>query len=185
MEPDRAAALTGNDGAGGECVCFECDAPADTQWREHSFPYGAGASAVELNVTLPVRVCRLCGFEFLDHEGETLRHEAVCAHLGVLTPKEIRGIRRMHGMSRAEFSRVTGLGEATLNRWENAILIQNAANDRYLRLLALHENVRKLERLDGSGARRSPTPEAGRFRTIEISEELRRGQAGFEIRAVA
>ena len=145
MDPDPAAVLTGNDGAGGECVCFECDAPAGTQWREHSFPYGAGASAVELNVTLPVRVCRSCGFEFLDHEAETLQHEAVCAHLGVLTPKEIRGIRRMHGMSRAEFSRVTGLGEETLNRWENAILIQNAANDRYLRLLARHENVRRLE----------------------------------------
>ena len=185
MDPDRAAALTRNDGASRECVCFECDAPADTQWREHAFRYGAGTSAVELNVTLPVRVCRSCGFEFLDHEAETLQHEAVCAHLGVLTPKEIRGIRRMHGMSRAEFSRVTGLGEATLNRWENAILIQNAANDRYLRLLARHENVRKLERLDGSGARRPPTSEAGRFRTIEISEELRRGQAGFEIRAAA
>ena len=126
--------------------------------------FGAGASAVELNVTLPVRVCRSCGFEFLDHEAETLQHDAVCAHLGVLTPKEIRGIRRMHGMSRAEFSRVTGLGEATLNRWENAILIQNAANDRYLRLLARHENVRRLKRLDGSGARRPPKPEADRFR---------------------
>ena len=164
MEPDRVAALNGNDGGGSECVCFECDAPADTRWREHPFPYGTGASAVELNVTLPVRVCRSCGFEFLDHEAETLQHEAVCAHLGVLTPKEIRGIRRMHGMSRAEFSRVTGLGEATLNRWENAILIQNAANDRYLRLLARHENVRRLKRLDGSGARRHPKPEADRFR---------------------
>ena len=140
----------------------ECDAPADTRWREHAFRYGAGASAVELNVTLPVRVCRSCGFEFLDHEAETLQHDAVCAHLGVLTPKEIRGIRRMHGMSRAEFSRVTGLGEATLNRWENAILIQNAANDRYLRLLARHENVRRLERLDAARTRR---PNLGLRRT--------------------
>lgn len=139
MEPDRTATPPENDGAGSECACFECGAPADTRWREHVFPYGAGASAVELNVTLPVRVCRSCGFEFLDHEAETLQHEAVCAHLGVLTPQEIRGIRRMHGMSRAEFSRVTGLGEATLNRWENAILIQNAANDRCLRLWRSNE----------------------------------------------
>ena len=150
MEPNRTATPPENDGAGSECACFECGAPADTRWREHAFPYGTGASAVELNVTLPVRVCRSCGFEFLDHEAETLQHEAVCAHLGVLTPKEVRGIRRMHGMSRAEFSRVTGLGEATLNRWENAILIQNAANDRYLRLLAQNDNVRRLERLDAS-----------------------------------
>ena len=44
-------------------------------------------------------------------------------------------------MSRADFSRLTGLGEATLNRWENGILIQNAANDRYLRLLKDANNV--------------------------------------------
>lgn len=79
MEPDRTATPPENDGAGSECACFECGATADTRWREHVFPYGAGASAVELNVTLPVRVCRSCGFEFLDHEAETLQHEAVCA----------------------------------------------------------------------------------------------------------
>ena len=39
-------------------------------------------------------------------------------------------------MTRAAFTRVTGLGEATLNRWENGIMIQTLANDRYLRLLA-------------------------------------------------
>ena len=95
--------------------------PTGTEWREHAFTYGVGASAVELKVTLPVRTCLSCGFEFLDHEAETLQHEAICAHLGVLTPKEIEGIRKMHGMSRARFSAVTGLGEATLNRWEKAI----------------------------------------------------------------
>ena len=183
MEPDRTATPPENDGAGSECACFECGAPADTRWREHVFPYGVGASAVELNVTLPVRVCRSCGFEFLDHEAETLQHETVCEHLGVLTPKEIRGIRRMHGMSRAEFSRVTGLGEATLNRWENAILIQNAANDRYLRLLAQNDNVRRLERLEASRERRASPPSASPFRVIEITEELRRRQADFDVRA--
>ena len=70
------------------CTCFECDAQTRTEWREHAFAYGVGASTVELNVTLPVRVCNSCGFEFLDHEAETLQHEAICAHLDVLTPKE-------------------------------------------------------------------------------------------------
>ena len=130
MEPDRAAAPTGNDGAGNECACFECDAPADTRWREHAFRYGAGASAVELNVTLPVRVCRSCGFEFLDHEAGTLQHEAVCAHLGVLTPKEIRGIRRMHGMSRAEFSRVTGLAILFSRKRRTCAFVTNPSSRR-------------------------------------------------------
>ena len=164
-------------------MCFECDAPTRTEGREQAFTYGVGASAVELKVTLPVRVCRSCGFELLDHEAETLQHEAVCAHLGVLTPKEIRGIRAMHRMSRAKFSRVTGLGEATLNRWENAILIQNTANDRYLRLVASPENMRRLKRLDSSAAR-SASSGAGRFH-VEPSEELRQHQADFSLRKVA
>ena len=118
-------------------LCFECDEPAGTDWRKHTFTYGSGNGAVDLTVEIPIWTCGSCGFEFLDHEAETLKHEAVCAHLGVLSPQAIRDIRRMHdNMSRAAFSKMTGLGQATLNRWENGILIQNRANDRYLRLLA-------------------------------------------------
>ena len=50
-------------------------------------------------------------------------------------------------MLRAAFSKVTGIDEATLNRWENGILIQSAANDRYLRLLEVPDNLHRLERL--------------------------------------
>ena len=50
-----------------------------------------------------------------------------------LSPNEIRGIRLMHGMSRAAFSKMIGIDESTLVRWEEGILIQSAANDRRLR----------------------------------------------------
>lgn len=126
-------------------TCFECDAPTSTEWRRHTFTYGFGSAAVELTVNLPVRTCGSCGFESLDHEAETLKHEAVCTHLGVLSPKEIRGIRRRHGMSRAAFAQVTGLDEATLDRWENGIMIQTLANDRYLRLLASPATMQRLK----------------------------------------
>jgi DNA-binding transcriptional regulator YiaG len=43
---------------------------------------------------------------------------------------EIRG-----GCTRSEFSRVTGLALSTIIRWENDLLLQSRANDRYLRLL--------------------------------------------------
>ena len=199
MEPTRITTQAKEQATPDEYTCFECDAPTRAEWREHAFIYGVGASAVKLSATLPVRVCNSCGFEFLDHEAETLQHEAVCAHLGVLTPKEIRGIRKMHGMSRAEFSKVTGLGEATLNRWENAILIQNTANDRYLRLanirrlerrgsstvLASRDNIRRLERRGSSTVRPSPSPKTIRFRVIDVSEEYRRKQAVFSIRKAA
>ena len=185
MESTRIKMLTEERATPDECTCFECDAPTRTEWHEHAFTHGIGVSAVELHATLPVRVCNSCGFEFLDHEAETLQHEAICAHLGVLTPKEIRGIRQTHRMSRAEFSRVTGLGEATLNRWENAILIQSRTNDRYLRLLASPANLQKLKRLDSPGLSRLSPSRTACFRTITVSEELRQEQAGFLIRKVA
>jgi hypothetical protein len=43
---------------------------------------------------------------------------------------------------------LTGFGEATISRWERGRLLQNRANDRYLRLLAERpENVQFLESL--------------------------------------
>ena len=119
--------------------CFDCDGNTRRIWGEHTFKYGLGADAATLAVTLPVHVCPSCGLEFLDDEAETLKHEAVCAHLGVLSPKEIRGIRRTHGTSRAALSKVIGVDEGTLIRWENGILIQSAANDLCLRH---HANLR-------------------------------------------
>ncbi len=167
--------------------CFDCGADTRRSWGKHTFTYGTGADSAELTVTLPMHVCPSCGFECLDDEAETLKHEAVCAHLGVLSPDEIRGIRRMHGMSRAVFSKVTGLGEATLNRWENGILIQNAANDRYLRLLATPNNLHTLKRLGSESAGSSSHSETGtdRFRAIRVSDEHRRQQADFRLRRAA
>ena len=170
-----------------EITCFDCDSPVGKTWRNHTFTYGSGTDGVELTVHVPVHVCPSCGLEFLDDEAETLKHEAVCAHLGVLSPEEIRGIRRMHGMSRAAFSRVTGLGEATLNRWENEILIQSAANDRYLRLLAAPNNMYMLQRLgsEPTGSVRPSEADTGRFRVIDVSDEHRRRQASFRLRPAA
>lgn len=87
-------------------------------------------------------------------------------------------------MSRAAFSRMSGIGEATLNRWENGLLVQNRANDRFLRLLASPENVRKLQSLD-SERTRPGTVHADRFRAIHVSEQLRQQQASFRIQCVA
>ncbi len=117
-------------------VCPLCESESvDTIQHTDVFEYGVRGSVVQLNVDLPVRYCAACDLEFLDHVGQRLRHDAVCRYLGVLTPAEVRRIREGHGMTRAEFARLTGLGEATLGRWELAAVIQNPANDRYLRLL--------------------------------------------------
>ena len=172
-------------------ACPQCEekGAVTTSLYLHTFRYGSGESTVDLTVELPLRRCSSCEFEFLDDEAERLEHEAICAHLGVLSPKEIRGIREAYGLSRNEFAQVTGLGEATLNRWENGIKIQTLANDRYLRLLALPLNMPILKRF-GSSAQTSLSGvncDAGKFQKLSESDIARhqQGQGAFSLRRVA
>lgn len=163
-------------------LCAECGKPVTTSWQDHAFQYGSGTSAVDLAVRLPVRRCAQCDFDYLDDEGERIKHEAVCHHLGVLTPREIHGIRKSHGLSRPAFARITGIGEASLGRWENGIKIQTPANDRYLRLLA-HPDILVL--LRGFTGTRLHEPSRPKFRQIEVSKIHLRRQQSFVLRLAA
>ena len=169
-----------------ELTCPVCgDDHVSTFVHRDAFEYGTGESAVTLHVDLPVRRCTACDLEFLDHEGERIRHEAVCRHLGVLTSTEIRAIRKKYGMTRSSFAQVTGLGEATLNRWENGVVIQNPANDRYLQLLAIPDVFERLTDLLSRPRIPQPDPVSDRrsqFRVLRVSEDHRRRQARFQLR---
>ncbi len=162
-----------------DCIC---GAPMHTEWRDHTFTYGADESAVELNARVPVDVCASCGSAWLGHEGEEARHEAVCAHHGVLTPREIVSLRKRHRLSRAAFAGITGLGEATLRRWETGAIIQNRANDRYLRLLDDQDNMRALQRL-GADRKASVRGWKPSFRCLRDPGRYRQDQADFWLRA--
>ena len=171
-----------------ESLCVMCGkATATTSWVQHTFKYGAGESAVELSATVPVRSCADCEFEWLDEVGERLQHEAICRHFGVLPPAKIREIRKSHGMTRAKFSEITGLGEASLNRWENGINIQTHANDRYLRLLANPHVMRDLICLTVGGVRAETDagPTANPFPHLVQMDSLRQQQQAFCLRKAA
>ena len=131
--------------------CPECgESAVTTKMTPHTFDYGHGENAVPIAADLPLRVCGHCAFEYYDKAGQEARHAAVCRHFGVLTPAEIRQLRERHELSRAEFADLTGLGEATIARWERGALIQNVGNDRFLRLLGREENVGLLRMLKNS-----------------------------------
>ena len=167
-----------NDNADSDLICPQCGAESVTTfWHHDTFNYGSGDAAVTLHVDLPVRHCSACDFEFLDDEGHMLRHEAVCRHLGVLTPTEIRAIRKGHEMTRTAFAHVTGFGEATLNRWENGAKVQNRANDRFLRLLAAPEVMASLQRLAMVVDPQPPSVRRDQFRVLNVTER-RRGATG-------
>ncbi len=129
----------------GHLQCPDCGGfRIKTIFEDHAFTYGVGENALQITAKLPFRHCQKCGLRFLDDEGEKAMHEAVCRHLGVMSPDEIKQLRERYGMSRQEFARLTKLGEATIARWERGALIQNAGNDQLLYLLTFPENVERL-----------------------------------------
>lgn len=184
MEPDRRLRPpTGSSTSDLECPL--CDSKSvETTLHTDEFKYGADDSAVTLRVELPVRRCMVCEFSFVDHEGERLRHAAVCRHLGLLTPAEVREIREVYGMTRAAFAGTTGLGEATLGRWETGALVQNKANDLYLRLTRFPLVMTLLQRL--SVHQSEPVPEPGgsvrQFQRLVVDERVLQMQSRFQLR---
>jgi len=168
-------------------TCPLCgDAGITTTIQPHSFDYGTGKSKAELTVDAHVRRCSSCDFDYLDDVTENLKQEAVCRYLGVLSPNEIRNIRKDCGMSRSKFAHVTGLGEASLNRWENSLNIQSLAYDRYLRLLAIPGTIRDLERIVSNTTLPKDQVKLGnRFRSLVVDEHLLEKKKKFQLHRVA
>ena len=61
------------------------------------------------------------------------------------TPTEIRTIRERHGLTQQAFASLTGLGLATVWRWEKGMYTQNKSLDRFLYLLTFPENMERLK----------------------------------------
>jgi len=153
------------------------------------FDYGPPSASVRLAATVPVNTCPDCGFSVSGERAEELMHEAVCRHLGVMPPREVRSIRDRLGLSRAAFAELTQLGEASLARWEGGLLVQNPANDQFLHLLRFEDNVARLrsrkESSDEANASESERAEFPRFRALEDQQSIRRVAASFSLRICA
>ena len=132
----------------GPTLCDLCGATSlRVELVRDPFIYGAGEEAVELSADVRVHTCSDCGESYTGPDAEVAYHEAVCRHLGILTPAEIRAMRTGYGLSRDDFARLTGFGKATVGRWERGEVTQNRSADRYLRLLRDPEVIRRLQAL--------------------------------------
>ena len=101
------------------------------------FDYGLDDERIEVAAKgVPVMVCAACGEVFYGPEAEQSYHRAICAALGLLTPEEIKGVRERLGMTQEAFAKLTGIGVATLSRWERGQMMQSRAMDRYLKLIS-------------------------------------------------
>ncbi|WP_083917811.1 type II TA system antitoxin MqsA family protein [Uliginosibacterium gangwonense] len=131
---------------GQSCLeCPSCGASNISATSEvENFQYGDKYDAPTLSVSIRVHHCASCGFSFTTEEASELKHDAVCRHLGVMTPNEVRSVREHYGLSQGEFSELSKIGKASLARWESGVLIQNQANDNLLFLLTFCDNVTRL-----------------------------------------
>ena len=99
--------------------------------------------------TIDVVACTRCGAEVIDEHARLQQHEVWCRENGLLGPREIRKLRKSLRLTLPGFARLLGLGSASVGRWERGITVQNRANDRFMRLLAIPGSVDELSRLSG------------------------------------
>jgi putative zinc finger/helix-turn-helix YgiT family protein len=120
-------------------------------------------------------------------EAARIRHEAICRTFGLLTPRDIQAIRERLGLSQERFAQQTGIGVATISRWERGRLLQNRAMDNYLRLVERsEENVRFLaERQDNEQPLDPPSNRIKvQFRCLKDHQETERPKQRFDPFAV-
>ncbi|MEW6142469.1 MAG: type II TA system antitoxin MqsA family protein [Chloroflexota bacterium] len=103
----------------------------------------------QLRVQVPYLKCKECGDEVLDPStaGDpfNLAYNQYRAEHGLLKPEEIRAWRKAVDLSQSELSKLTGIGTATLSRYENGSL-QEESHDKLLRLAMKSENLAELVR---------------------------------------
>lgn len=126
--------------------CIFCDSTSiETAFEKQQFAFRHGSQDVLLTVEVPVTHCNDCGESIIGSEAEAIQHEAVCDFLGRLSPREIKEMRKQKKVSQQSLADATGIGVASIKRWETGALIQSEAMDKLLREFA-----------DGSATRHEP-----------------------------
>lgn len=120
-----------------EIICPCCDTPnARIELSKQQFAYAGKEGEVLLIADVPVLYCPSCQMSFVTADGEQAQHEAVCRHLGRLTPREIKEIRKSLNLSQNDLAARSKIGVASIKRWESGSHIQSAAMDKLLRSLS-------------------------------------------------
>lgn len=146
-------------------------------------PLRLNGSVAEIRCDVPVHTCTACGLRFTRADAADLRHAAVCHAMGLLSPREIRRLRRGADLTRIDLESLSGIGRASISRWERGTQIQSRAMDRLLRLLAFAENVVRLRRLNADRPCSPPDPDVRpTFRLLDVSEHALERESHFQLR---
>jgi putative zinc finger/helix-turn-helix YgiT family protein len=93
---------------------------------------------VDVSIEAPLIKCDVCENEFespeMGHDVAELALRAYRKEVGLLSPEEIKVFRKSLGLTQHELSELLGWGGATLSRYENGAL-QDEAHDRAMRMI--------------------------------------------------
>ena len=128
--------------------CPTCEDWRETKAETREETYTVRGS--EIRVPVAAHVCVVCGEAIgSDDEDQAVLdavHAAYRREEDLLTPERIKAIRQRYRLSQRSFANLLGMGEATINRYENGAL-QDPAHDTAIRACEKPEVLREqLER---------------------------------------
>jgi putative zinc finger/helix-turn-helix YgiT family protein len=130
---------------GNRVLCTNCERMIDVEriFKKETFNVRGEPIEVEVEYTK----CKECCDEVLNPainpDPFVLAYRRYRLKHSLLQPEEINDWRKKHHLSQGELAKLTGIGIATLNRYENGAL-QNEAHERLLRLTMDSTNLYKL-----------------------------------------
>lgn len=161
-------------------ICEECGEKSSVLgWHDTSFAYLHAGKEIQLTARVPAWECAACGDAYSDSSAEEIRHEVVCRYLGRLTPDDIVELRNGRGLTQVQLAELTGLGVASIRRWELGNQIQTESVDRALRLLFADDHT---YRVAVSIAERDYAPVGDPTFVTALSQQARNEAKVFHLR---
>ncbi len=93
---------------------------------------------------LEVPTCDACGERVFGRSVEDQISDALRAHLGLLSPREIHDQLKTLGLSQKQLASRLGIAEATVSRWRTGTVIQSRAMDNLMRVYFAVPEVRRV-----------------------------------------
>lgn len=126
-------------------LCTNCEKETDGKKVTKKEVFNVRGEPVSVDVEYTK--CQECGDEVLDPAADTDPFELAYGEYrrkhNLLQPEEISNWRKAHHLKQSELAKLTGIGVATLNRYENGAL-QNESHEKLLRLAMDSANLSRL-----------------------------------------
>lgn len=119
----------------------------ESEWMIVDHPVELSVRGEKITVGAEFLRCPECGAEYEDLNSEidpyVLAYNEYRRRKGMVQPEEIKTFRKRYGLTQKELSRLLGLGDITLSRYENGSL-QDEVHDNLLRLAMQPQNLSRL-----------------------------------------